>query len=223
MTPLPSERYATLTMRENALHKQGFLRVAGVDEAGRGPLAGPVVAAACVYTETYDTDVPAYLTSVYDSKKMTPQRRAEVFTHITAGDSLFHVGIGIADVDMIDRDNILRATQHAMRAAILNLALLPDYILVDGNAAIPDAPAPQEQIVRGDSTCLCIAAASIVAKETRDALMREYATRYPHYEFDTHKGYGTAAHIDALRKYGRCPLHRRSFRVAALDEKTNTR
>lgn len=213
------KRFKSLISRETELISRGYSRVAGIDEAGRGPLAGPVVAAACVSTVPYNVDsVPEYLTRIYDSKKLSEKLRAELYSHITADDSPFHFGIGISNVECIDSINILNATHKAMAQAVTQLTFLPDYILIDGTE-LPDSPIPQEKIIRGDSTCLCIAAASIIAKETRDTIMREYAQEYPHYGFDTHKGYGTATHIEALHRHGRCPIHRRSFRVAGLDKK----
>lgn len=204
-------RRERLLQRERALHAQGFARVAGVDEAGRGPLAGPVVAAAaCCTVDLTADDRYGWTARIFDSKQLSPAEREELYALICADDSPFAVAIGSADHSMIDALNILRATHHAMRSAVCSLILPPDYVLVDGTL-IPELPILQEKIIRGDSTCLCIAAASIVAKVTRDRIMDAFARQYPAYGFERHKGYGTPEHLAALRREGRCPIHRCTF------------
>jgi len=211
-------RLARLIAREDALQRAGYQRVAGVDEAGRGPLAGPVVAAAAALRLTIGAAcaATAWLASIFDSKQLNAARRAALCDALTQDNSPFQIGVGMASVDEIDRINILGATQAAMRRALDGLALVPDYVLVDGNRPIPRLALAQECVVKGDARCLSIAAASIVAKVTRDRLMCAYAALYPEYGFEEHKGYGTARHLRALRAHGRCPLHRRSFAVRAL-------
>ena len=179
--------------------------IAGVDEAGRGCLAGPVVAAAVVLAP--DTE----LTGLDDSKKLTPAIRAALMDEIMA--SALAVGIGQCSPAEIDRLNILHASLEAMRRAVYDLALTPDQLLIDGNKAIADAPWPQETVVKGDARSLSIAAASVVAKVTRDRLMVRLHNAFPAYGWDRHKGYPTAAHYDALRSHGPSPHHRRSFRL----------
>lgn len=210
-------RRAQLLQRERTLHAQGFMRVAGVDEAGRGPLAGPVVAAAaCCDVDLASSDGRYDWTArIYDSKQLSAAEREELCALICADDSPFSVAIGSADHAMIDALNILRATHHAMRMAVRSLIVPPEYVLVDGTL-IPELDMPQEKVIRGDSTCLCIAAASIVAKVTRDRMMDAYARQYPAYGFDRHKGYGTPEHLAALRREGCCAIHRRTFTAPGL-------
>lgn len=181
--------------------------VAGLDEAGRGPWAGPVVAAAVVFLP--GARLPAGLD---DSKALAPARRAELSEQIRA---IASIGIGIAGVDRIDRDNILAASLWAMAEAFRALALVPAVALVDGNRA-PELPCPITTIVGGDGRSPSIAAASIIAKVHRDALMREIGRVYPGYGFERHKGYGTAAHRSALARLGVTPEHRRSFRPVQI-------
>ncbi len=201
-----AERRDRLWELEAAWLAKGAARVAGVDEAGRGPLAGPIVAAAVVWAG------PPDLPAVDDSKKLTAEQREALLAPIleTAADW----GVGIVDAPAIDRMNIQRANYLAMRLALSDLASPPDAVLVDG-FRLPDVPVPSERVVRGDSRSWSIAAASIVAKVTRDHLMSMYDERYPLYGFAAHKGYGTAAHLDALRAHGPCPIHRRSFAPVA--------
>lgn len=177
--------------------------IAGVDEAGRGPWAGPVVAAAVI--------LPAGLViaGVNDSKKLTPKKRDTVYDAIMG--SAIAVGVEVVPAEVIDTDNILQATFRAMRGAVARLAVAPRLVLVDGCWKIPSLPVPQEAIVSGDAKSACIAAASIVAKVTRDRLMAGFALQYPLYLFEKHKGYGTKDHYDALCAHGPCPLHRKSF------------
>ncbi len=187
---------------ETALHQKFNGQVAGVDEAGRGPWAGPVIAAAVILDPH---NIPPGLN---DSKKLNEARREQLFAPICES-SL--VGTGIASVETIDRDNILKATLGAMAQAIENLSSAPAVALIDGNRC-PDLGCPAVALVKGDQLSLSIAAASIIAKVTRDRLMRELAVEFPQYGFDQHKGYGTKAHQQALTEYGITPHHRRSFK-----------
>ena len=180
--------------------------VAGVDEAGRGPLAGPVVAAAVVL----DPDnIPE---GIADSKALDAEDRRRIYERILA---VARVGIGVADVVRIDADNILNAALWAMAQAVARLDCAPKLVLIDGNKA-PTIDFPTRTIVQGDARCLSIAAASIVAKVARDAMMTELARSFPHYGFDRHKGYGTPEHQAAIARYGVTPHHRRSFRPVQL-------
>lgn len=182
------------------------MRIAGVDEAGRGPWAGPVVAAAVILHR------PRFTVRIDDSKKLSPQQRERAFRQIL---SQAEVGIGIVCAQDIDRLNILRATFLAMRRAIEALSPLPDHALIDG-AAKPPLPVPCEPIVGGDGREPAISCASIVAKVVRDRLMRFYHTLWPEYALDEHKGYGTPTHLAGLQAQGPCLLHRRSFAPVAL-------
>lgn len=199
--------FATLYF-EKALWRQGFVAVAGVDEAGRGPLAGPVVAAAVIFpvgqVETF---------GIHDSKLVRENKRDELFDIIHAAAQA--TGVGVVDHDDIDRLNILQATYKAMVLAIKECRTAPDYILVDGRG-LPNLPAPAQAIVKGDRTSVSIAAASILAKVTRDRLMLEMHDSYPEYGFARHKGYATAGHLQAIRRFGLSPIHRRSFRPRGL-------
>ena len=177
--------------------------VCGVDEAGRGPLAGPVVAAAVIFSK----DV--VINGVDDSKKLPEKRRNILFEEIKQ--KSFSYGIGIVDNKTIDDINILQATFLAMRKAIGQLSVKPDLVLVDGNHKIPNIAYNQQAIVSGDAKSACIACASIIAKVTRDNIMYEYAKQYPQYNFQKHKGYGTKAHLEAIKQFGPCPIHRMSF------------
>jgi ribonuclease HII len=190
---------------------EGCLRLAGVDEAGRGPLAGPVVAAAVVLDRAFAEDEEhGILREVTDSKKLSPATREALYAILTSLPSV-EIGIGVAEVDEIDALNILRATHMAMARAVQALPSLPDRLLVDG-LAVPNLPCASTAIVQGDARSLSIAAASIVAKVVRDRRMRETDKLYPQYGFAQHKGYGTAAHVQALLEFGPCPEHRRTFR-----------
>lgn len=176
--------------------------VAGVDEAGRGPLAGPVVAAAVILKDGQIS------LRVQDSKKLSAQRREILYEEIYANSS--SIGVGLADVNEIDRLNILHASMLAMKRAIENLSELPDLVLCDGNRC-PDVACNTEAIIKGDSKVPAISAASIIAKVTRDRMMMQMHEKYPAYRFDLHKGYPTKLHKDALLAYGATPDHRRSF------------
>jgi ribonuclease HII len=192
---------------EEHLHDNGVSVVAGVDEAGRGPLAGPVIAAAVILPSDLALD------GLNDSKKLSPGQRAKIRKILleTAG---VIVGIGRADVEEIDRLNILRATHEAMRRAVAALEVIPGHVLIDGLPVHP-FPIPQTAIVRGDAKSKSIAAASILAKETRDEEMLALDALWPEYGFSSHKGYGTAKHVAALEKHGPCPAHRKSFAPVA--------
>lgn len=191
----------TLFFEKNA-RNNGFFHIAGIDEAGRGPLAGPVMAAAVILP------VGITITGVDDSKKLTPDKREKLFDIIMT--QALSVGVGIATPADIDRINILQATRSAMLAAVRNLSPPPDYLLIDGITAI-DSKIPQITIKKGDSLSLSIAAASIIAKVTRDRLMIEMDAQYPGYGFAGHKGYGSAAHMNAIKRLGPSPIHRLTF------------
>jgi ribonuclease HII len=187
---------------EGQAWRAGLVRVAGVDEAGRGPLAGPVVAAAVVVT-------PAHrVRGVCDSKLLTPERREALFAAIH--ERALAVGVAIVDHATIDRVNILRATRLAMLDALARLPVAPDLVITDF-VALPDVPCPQKNLVDGDARCASVAAASIVAKVTRDRIMLELDAQFPEYGFARHKGYATPDHLAALDRYGPCPVHRRTF------------
>jgi ribonuclease HII len=195
---------------ERDLLARGWRIIAGVDEAGRGPLAGPVVAAAVVFpAATIAEGLLGELAGLNDSKQLTPQLREQLFAALT---SRPEVCLAVAHVEAaaIDRLNILQATHRAMNAALAQLSPPPEHVLVDG-LSVPSLRFAQTAVVRGDSLSYSIAAASIVAKVTRDRLMVAYDRLYPGYGFARHKGYGTPEHLAALAKHGPCPLHRRSF------------
>lgn len=179
-----------------------FTCICGVDEAGRGPLAGPVVAGAVVLPR--DCKI-LYLN---DSKKLSAKRREELFDEIR--EKAVSYGIGMSSPERIDQINILQATYEAMTHAVQDLQVVPDLLLNDA-VTIPQLPIRQLGIIKGDGKSVSIAAASIMAKVTRDRLMTEFAEMYPEYGFEGHKGYGSAAHIEAIKKYGPCPIHRRTF------------
>jgi ribonuclease HII len=188
---------------EEEIQAQGFRVIAGLDEAGRGPLAGPVVAAAVVLAPIKK------MAGIDDSKKLSPEQREKIFSLILQQAAA--VGIGVVDAREIDRLNILRASLKAMEQAVQNLPLSPDFLLIDGIHSLT-LPLAQRAIPKGDQRCQSIAAASIVAKVTRDRLMLAYHDEYPQYNFARHKGYGTREHLQAIRQYGCCPLHRQSFK-----------
>ena len=190
---------------ESILHEEGLRFVAGVDEVGRGPLAGPVVAAACMIPRN------VHLKGIRDSKLLTPKSRKKLFWTI-----ITHalVGIGVVSEKEIDRINILNASLLAMRKAVLALSVTPDFLFIDGHLKI-DVPIPQLPVVAGDSKLISIGAASIVAKVTRDEMMEGYDLEFPHYGFRHHKGYPTAAHVAALEECGPCPIHRMTFEPVA--------
>lgn len=194
------ERLAAMRLYEDKYSE--FALIAGVDEAGRGPLAGPVCAGACILPR--DTEI-LYLN---DSKKLSEKRRESLFVEIK--EKAISVGVGLVGPERIDEINILNATYEAMRQALSQLNPPADFVLVDA-VHIPDMDTPQVGIVKGDAKSVSIAAASILAKVTRDHLMIEYDEKYPEYGFAKHKGYGTAAHYEALLKYGPSPIHRMTF------------
>ena len=197
------KRLESLSIHENRLRKEGFLLVAGVDEAGRGPLAGPVVAAACILPQN------ALIPKLNDSKQLSAAERDALFDQIVQLPQILF-GIGIADAETIDRINILQATFLAMQRAVAALQKKPDYLLIDGNQ-LPSFEIPREALVEGDAKSVSIAAASILAKVTRDRMLEEFDAKYPAYGFRQHKGYATEQHLNALRDHGPCPIHRKSF------------
>ena len=186
---------------ENKLFSEGIIRIAGMDEAGRGPLAGPVTAACCI------PDFSKIAQGVNDSKKLTEKKRESLFDIIK--ESCICFAVVSEDEKVIDEINILNATKKAMKKALCQLIVEPEYLLVD--AVKHDFGVPYSAIIHGDALSYSVAAASILAKVTRDRLMLEYDKIYPEYGFAKHKGYGTKQHIEALQKYGPCPIHRRSF------------
>jgi ribonuclease HII len=194
---------ADLWAFERALLAEGYAKIAGVDEAGRGPLAGPVVSAAVMLPPAFDA------AGINDSKQLTARQRDRLFDRIYAHAA--SVGLGIVDPLEIDRINILQAARLSMVMAVANLKPRPDFLLIDGNVGIGWNCA-QKAIVQGDARSVSIAAASIVAKVSRDRLMHGYHEAFPQYGFDRHKGYPTAAHCAAIARHGPCPIHRRSFK-----------
>ena len=203
------ERILKLHERENELKKQGYNLIAGVDEAGRGPLAGPVYAAAVILK---DNEI---IEGLNDSKKLSEKRREEIYDIIcekAVAYSVFSV-----DEKRIDEINILNATFEAMNGAVDNLDIKPDYVLIDGNR-IKDMEIPHETIVKGDAKSASIAAASILAKVSRDKMIDKMDCEYPEYGFIRHKGYGTKEHTEAILKYGPCKIHRRTFLKKILGE-----
>lgn len=198
---LERERLENMTVFEKKYRGQ-YTVICGIDEAGRGPLAGPVVAGACILPKEEEI---LYLN---DSKKLSPAKREELYEEITR--KALAWSVGIASPERIDQINILQATYEAMRNAIADLKITPDLLLVDA-VTIPKLQTKQVGIIKGDAKSVSIAAASILAKVTRDRMMDQYDEVYPEYGFIKHKGYGTAEHIAALKKYGPCPIHRQSF------------
>ena len=194
---------------ELALRGQGLARVAGVDEAGRGPLAGPVVVAAVVLPMDWLPDVP-----LDDSKRMTPEAREAAFAAIRR--HALDWRMTAVQPEEIDRLNILGATLAGMCRVVQRLRPQPDYVLVDGNR-LPPLQVPAEALVKGDQRSLSIAAASVLAKVARDRIMTVYAGRFPQWGFERHKGYGTAVHREAIARHGRSPIHRESFKVRGLE------
>ena len=194
---------------ENIARQDGYQLIAGVDEAGRGPLAGPVVAAAVIFPFDYVN------TEIDDSKKLSAAKREKLYGIIEK--NALSVGMKVVDADVIDKCNILQASLQAMREAVLELSSSPDFILVDGLHRIPIVT-PQKPLVKGDSLSVSIAAASIIAKVTRDRIMEIYHRQFPQYNFRKNKGYGTREHLDAIRQYGICKIHRKSFHVKNLNQ-----
>jgi len=195
---------------ERALLQRGATRIAGVDEAGRGPLAGPVVAAAVSFpVEWISRGLPAELAGLNDSKQLRDAQRESFFERLTVGGDV-QFAIARIDAETIDAINILQATHRAMDQALAQLRPQPEHVLVDG-LRVKSLRFPQVALVKGDARSFTIAAASVLAKVTRDRLMHEYDRRFPAYGFGRHKGYGTAQHLAALAEHGPCPIHRRSF------------
>ena len=188
---------------ENELYDTGLNYICGIDEAGRGPLAGPVVVAAVIMPKD------SMIEGVNDSKKISEKKREALYDTIT--NEAISYSVGIIDQKEIDRINILNATKEGLTTAIKGLEVKPDRILVDALQGIDTCGVPYTSIIKGDAKCYSIAAASIIAKVTRDRIMRQWDELYPMYGFEKHKGYGTKMHIDAIKEYGICPLHRHSF------------
>lgn len=203
LDPVERERLENLLVFELQARRQGYSQIAGIDEAGRGPLAGPVVAAACLLPEGL------LIAGVDDSKQLTPAKRGDLFKRLTE-DARIAYGVGIIEPKEIDRINIYQATIQAMLQAVAALPVAPNCLLVDG-LRLPHPTLPVVKIIGGDRQSLSIAAASIIAKEIRDGLMLGFHAEWPEYGFDRHKGYGTAMHLAALEKHGPCPIHRRSY------------
>jgi len=196
------QRLDNMMEYENKLYSQGYNIIAGIDEAGRGPLAGPVVACAVILKKDERVE------GVNDSKKLSPKKRDKLFDEII--DKCVAYGVGIIDNNVIDEINILEATRLAMKQAIENLKVQPDYLLIDAETHIA-TNIPLKGIIKGDSLSQSIAAASIIAKVTRDRMLLEFDKKYPEYLFSKHKGYGTALHIAKIKEYGLTDIHRKTF------------
>lgn len=194
-------RLYNLIIHENEARQQGFQQIAGLDEAGRGPLAGPVVAAACIIPEG------VFFKGINDSKQLLPKEREALFEEIAPRTTY---ALGIISSLEIDRVNIYQATIRAMLQAIAGLAIVPDVLLVDG-MSLPHATLPSRKIIKGDAKSQSIAAASILAKVTRDKMMDEFDAQWPQYGFKQHKGYATPQHLEAIDLHGPCPIHRMTF------------
>ena len=186
---------------ENSYYQKGYKVIAGIDEAGRGPIAGPVVAAAVIINKN---DIPF---GINDSKKLSAKKREQLYCHIMQN---FTVGIGVTDVERIDSINILNATKYSMVQACRNLKIVPNLLLIDGNFSI-DIDIEKKSIVKGDTKSISIAAASIVAKVVRDKIMYKFANLYKDYHFEHHQGYPTRKHLEIVKQIGICPIHRKSF------------
>jgi len=197
------ERLEKLKEIENNLSKKGLNFICGIDEAGRGPLAGPVVVASVIMP------INSMIEGVNDSKKVSEKKREKLYDLIL--EEAISYGVGIVDQNGIDEINILNATKKALTMSLQELTQKPDLILVDALNNMDTLGIPYESIIKGDAKSYSIAAASIIAKVTRDRIMRGWAEVYPQYDFEKHKGYGTANHIKAIKEYGLCPLHRKSF------------
>jgi len=197
-------RLQELKKIEEDIYEHGNVKyICGIDEAGRGPLAGPVVVASVVMPRD------SMIEGVNDSKKVSEKKREKLYDEII--ENAISYSVGIVDQKEIDRVNILNATKAGLTESVKGLKVRPDIILVDALKGIDTCGVPYESIIKGDAKCYSIAAASIIAKVTRDRIMRQWHEIYPEYNFIQHKGYGTAAHIAAIKEYGLCPLHRRSF------------
>lgn len=211
MSKAPPERTRKLIEYDNSIRAVTGGLLCGVDEAGRGPIAGPVVAAAVIFSD----DV--YIEGVYDSKKVTHKRREELYLEITQNAVCW--GVGIVDNIQIDELNILNATKEAMNTAIGNLTELPAVIIADGNFYFNPA-AEVKNVIKADEKSFSVAAASIIAKVTRDRIMCRYEEKYPNFTFSHHKGYGTQSHIDEILEFGYTDIHRKSFRLKAVEQLT---
>jgi ribonuclease HII len=196
------EKLILMSKYENHLYNQGVETICGIDEVGRGPLAGPVVACAIILPKDFD------VLGIDDSKKLSEKKRNELYDKIISNCRSF--GIGIVDNYIIDEINILNATKLAMKIAIESMNILPDHLLIDA-LKLEDVKIPTTSIIRGDSLSVSIAAASIVAKVTRDKMMQEFHLQFPNYSFDTNKGYGTEAHYLGINEHGTCEIHRKTF------------
>jgi len=197
------DRINCLWEYENSCHENNAELIAGIDEVGRGPLAGPVTAAAVILPKN------CQIMYINDSKKLSKKKREILFDNIK--EQAISIGIGIVSNYVIDEINILQATFEAMKIAIDNLNVKPQFIIVDGNMKIPNIKIPQKDIVKGDCKTISIAAASIIAKVTRDRIMTSYSYTYPEYHFEKNSGYGSQQHIKSIEKYGTCPIHRKTF------------
>ena len=197
------ERLKVLKQQEKELRKKGFNTICGIDEAGRGPLAGPVVIASVIMP------ADSMIEGVNDSKKVSEKKREALYEKIT--EEAISYGVAIIGQDEIDEINILNATKKGLTMSLKELTVRPDLILVDALEHIDTMGIPYESIIKGDAKCYSISCASIIAKVTRDRIMREWDKVYPEYNFAQHKGYGTAKHIEAIKQYGLCPIHRISF------------
>ncbi len=196
------ERLIEMSKYEKDAYLRGYKYVAGIDEAGRGPLAGPVVAACVILPEH------CIIEGLNDSKKLTPAKRNSLYDIIVK--SAISIGLGTADEKCIDEINILNATKLAMRLSVEQAGIKPEFLLIDA-VKLSDVDIPQRSVIKGDTLSVSIAAASIIAKVSRDRLIEAKDSMYPQYGFKKHKGYGTAEHINAIKKYGICPIHRVSF------------
>lgn len=199
---------------ETKLFNLGYEFVGGLDEAGRGPLAGPVVAACVIVDKNTLQKITATpeLRKINDSKKLTEKKRTELYEIIIKE---FSYGVGLSDNQTVDNINVLQATFLAMKKALSNIKTKPDFLLIDGSLPIPNTSFKQRPIINGDALVFSIAAASIIAKVTRDNIMMEMHKKYPQYCFDQHKGYGTKLHMDRLKEFGCSPIHRKSFAPVA--------
>ncbi len=197
------ERLTILKQMEKELYKKGFKNICGIDEAGRGPLAGPVVVAGVIMPED------SMIEGVNDSKKVSEKKRELLYDKIL--EEAISYSVAIIGQDVIDEINILNATKQGVTNVVKGLDIRPELIIIDALQHINTDGVPYEAIIKGDAKCYSIAAASIIAKVTRDRIMREWDDVYPQYGFIAHKGYGTAKHIQMIKEYGLCPIHRRSF------------
>ena len=197
------QRLINLKQYENELRNKGYKYICGIDEAGRGPLAGPVVVASVIMPEN------SMIEGINDSKKVSEKKREKLYDLIL--EEAISYGVGIIGQDEIDDINILNATKKGLTVSLKELTQKPDLIIVDALTNIDTLGTPYESIIKGDAKCYSISAASIIAKVTRDRIMREWDKIYPQYGFAQHKGYGTSAHISSIKEYGPCPLHRKTF------------